>query len=160
MAPTAENPNWLRAWSYVFVQAVLLVLIVFLHQSVGPHIRHFVILGWICELSGVLGIFISAASLRKSLTAVPIPKADGKLSTRGLYRYVRHPMYTSVLLLVLGIALKSGNGIKYLLVIALYLLFFMKSTYEEMHLRKKYPEYAEYSAQIPRFVPFTKKFTS
>lgn len=156
MITKPENPNWLRAWSYVIVQAVLLILIIFLHPSVGSHIHHFVVLGWIFEWSGILGILISAASLQKSLTAVPIPKADGKLSTTGLYRYVRHPMYTSVLLFALGIAMKSGNAVKYLLVIALYFLFYLKSTYEETYLRMKYPEYAEYSAQIPRFIPFTK----
>ncbi len=146
----------LRAWSYVIVQAALLVLIVFLPQSVGPHIRNFVVLGWIGEWLGILGILISAASLRKSLTAVPIPKTTGKLSTTGLYRYVRHPMYTSVLLFALGIALKSESAIKYLLVSALYILFYLKSTYEETYLRIKYPEYADYSARIPRFIPFTK----
>lgn len=156
MTPTSENPNWLQAWSYVLVQAVLLVLIIFLSPSLGPQILRFALLGWICEWLGIVGILICASSLRRSLTAVPIPKADGKLSTTGLYRYVRHPMYTSVLLFALGIALQSGNAIKYLLVIALYGLFYKKSVYEEKYLRMKYSEYAEYSAQIPRFIPFTK----
>lgn len=122
----------------------------------GPHIHHFVVTGWICEWLGILGILISAASLRRSLTVVPIPKDDGKLSKSGLYRYVRHPMYTSVLLFALGLALKSGNAIKYILVAALYLLFYLKSAYEEKYLLMKYPEYSEYSAKIPRFIPFTK----
>jgi len=156
MTSASENPNRLHAWSYVLVQAMLLVLIIFLSPSLGPQIHRVVLLGWICEWLGIVGILISAASLRKSLTAVPIPKADGKLSTTGLYRYVRHPMYTSVLLFTLGIALQSGNAIKYFLAVALYALFYQKSVYEERYLRMRYPEYAEYSAQIPRFIPFTK----
>lgn len=138
------------------VQAVLLVLIIFLGQSLGPQIHRFELLGWICEWLGIVGILISAASLRKSLTAVPIPKKDGKLSTTGLYRFVRHPMYTSVLLFALGIAIRSGTLAKYLLVMGLYFLFYAKSKYEERFLEIKYPDYAEYARRIPRFIPFTK----
>ena len=43
-------------------------------------------------------------------------------------------MYTSVLLLALGIALLSGNLVKYLLVVSLVMLFYFKSVYEEKYL--------------------------
>jgi protein-S-isoprenylcysteine O-methyltransferase Ste14 len=149
-----ENPNQLHAWSYVFVQAILLLLLVFLDQSIGPQIHHFNILGKSFEFLGIVGVLVCAASLRRSLTVVPIPKEEGQLSTSGLYRYVRHPMYSSVLLLALGISLSSGSIIKYLLTLALYFLFYLKSVYEEKYLRLKYPNYAEYSARISRFIPF------
>jgi protein-S-isoprenylcysteine O-methyltransferase Ste14 len=156
MRAESESPNQLQAWTYVFVQALLLILLVFLGGGIGPQIDQFVLLGRALELLGVVGVLICAASLRRSLTIVPIPKEKGKLSTSGLYRYVRHPMYTSVLLLALGIALYSGSAIKYLLVIFLYVLFYLKSVFEEKYLRLKYSEYAEYSARIPRFIPFTR----
>jgi len=156
MTSKPESPNQLQAWSYVFVQALLLILLVFLDRNVGPQIHRFVILGWSFEWLGIVGILVCAASLRRSLTVVPIPKEEGKLSTTGLYRYVRHPMYSSVLLFALGIALHSGSAIKYILVISLYVLFHLKSVYEERYLRLKYPEYEQYSARIPRFIPFTR----
>lgn len=156
MRAAPEKPNRVQAWSYVFIQGVLLVLIVFLNQKLGPQAHRLIFMGSIIEWLGIIGVLISAASLRRSLTAVPIPKEDGELSVSGLYRYVRHPMYTSVLLLAFGIALHSGSGIKYLLAISLYVLFHLKSVYEERYLRLKYPYYAEYSAQIPRFIPFIK----
>lgn len=156
MTSKPENPNRLHAWSYVLVQAVLLALLVFLNGSVGPQIFRLPILGWFIEWLGILGVLVSASSLRASLTAVPIPKESGKLSTGGLYRHVRHPMYSSVLLFALGIALHGPSAIKYLLVICLYALFYMKSVYEERYLILKYPDYAEYSSRIPRFIPFTK----
>lgn len=150
------NPNQLQAWSYVFVQAVLLALLVFLDQNIGPQVHRFVILGRAFELLGIVGVLVCAASLRRSLTVVPIPKEAGRLSTSGLYRYVRHPMYSSVLLLAFGVSLDSGSAIKYLLTLSLCVLFYLKSVYEEKYLRLKYPEYAEYSTRIPRFVPFIK----
>lgn len=156
MTANSANPNKVQAWSYVFIQALLLALLVFLSQSVGPQVHRFLIWGTLFEWLGILGVLVCALSLRRSLTVVPLPKEDGKLSTSGLYRYVRHPMYSSVLLLALGVSLHAGSAVKYLLVICLYVLFSMKSVYEEKYLTLKYPEYAEYSARIPRFIPFTK----
>ena len=156
MKDESKSPNQLQAWTYVFVQALLLILLVFFDGGIGPQIYRFVLLGRALELLGVLGVLVCAASLRRSLTVVPIPKEEGSLSTTGLYRYVRHPMYTSVLLLALGIASHSGSVIKYLLVILLYFLFYLKSVFEEKYLRLKYLDYAEYSARIPRFIPFMK----
>ncbi len=158
MRDESQIPNKLQAWTYVFVQALLLILLVFFNRGIGPQIDRFILLGRALGLLGVLGILICAATLRSSLTAMPIPKEDGKLSTTGLYRYVRHPMYTSLLLLALGIALHSGSAIKYSLVALLYFLLYLKAVFEEKYLRLKYLEYAEYSARIPRFIPFTISF--
>lgn len=156
MTAQSEGPNRFQAWLYVFVQAVLLVLLVFLDRSIGPQIHRLAFVGSPFEWLGIIGVFMCAANLRRSLTALPIPKDEGELSTTGLYRYVRHPMYSSVLLLALGIALNSGSIVKYLLVICLYVLFYFKSVYEEKYLKLKYPEYERYSARIPRFIPFVK----
>ena len=156
MRAKPESPKKFQAWSYVLIQALLLALLVFLRQSVGPQVHRFLVLGNLMQWLGILGVLMSAWNLRRSLTVVPLPREDGKLSTSGLYRYVRHPMYSSVLLLALGVSLHAGSAVKYLLVICLYVLFSMKSVYEEKYLTLKYPEYAEYSARIPRFIPFTK----
>jgi protein-S-isoprenylcysteine O-methyltransferase Ste14 len=152
----SNSPNQLHAWSYVLVQAVLLVLLVFFKANVGPQVHRLPNLGRFFELLGIVGVLLCAASLRRSLTALPIPKEEGKLSTTGLYKYVRHPMYSSVLLLAFGIALHGGSVIKYLLVFSLCLLFYMKSVYEERYLRRKYLDYAQYATRTPRFIPFTK----
>lgn len=156
MRGKSQGPNQLQSWTYVLIQAVLLILLFFFKEGIGPQINRFLLPGRALEILGVLGLLICAATLRKSLTVMPIPKEDGKLSTTGLYRFVRHPMYTSLLLLVLGIALHSGSVIKYLLVIFLYLLLYLKSVLEEKYLNLKFSDYAEYSARIPRFVAFTK----
>jgi protein-S-isoprenylcysteine O-methyltransferase Ste14 len=153
---TLDEPNKLHAWGFVFVQAVLLLLIVFLDGSLGPTIARFRVLGTAGEFLGWVGIILSAITIRTSLTAVPLPKEGGKLGVTGLYRYVRHPMYTSVLLLTLGIAVMSGSVLKYILVILLAGLFYLKSSYEERYLRHKYKKYAEYASHTPRFIPFTK----
>src|ERR1035438_4381734 len=103
------KPNRLVALSYVIVQAVILILLIFANMTFGLSIRKFVLIGSVLEWVGILGIFISAYSIRTSLTAMPLPKERGQLATNGLYKFVRHPMYTSVLVFSLGLAINSGQ---------------------------------------------------
>ncbi len=148
--------NRKHARSYVGIQFLILFLLIFFSNNVGYQLSKFRSFGMIFELLGVLGLLLTANTLKGTLTAIPIPKPDGKLSTNGLYKYVRHPMYTSVLLLVLGIALRSGSLFKYFLLMVLTLLFYFKSAYEEKYLSQKYPEYRAYASAVPRFIPFIK----
>ncbi len=150
----ADKPaNHLRAWSYVFVQGLILVLLVFLSDDIGPTVSRVAYVGAALEWLGFIGILMSAISIRTSLTALPLPKQHSRLGTSGLYKYVRHPMYTSVIILALGIALLSGNIIKYGLVIGLIVLFYRKSVYEEHYLRLKHSDYEAYAKKTPRFIP-------
>lgn len=137
----------------MLIQAILLGLLVFLSEDFGLRFERFTLVGKVFELTGAVGILLSAITIRSSLTAVPLPKQNAKLGTSGLYKYVRHPMYSSVLLLSLGIALVSGNGVKYLLVVGLVVLFYYKSVYEEKYLRAKYAGYQQYAKTVPRFIP-------
>jgi protein-S-isoprenylcysteine O-methyltransferase Ste14 len=150
------KPNKLIALAYVIVQATILIILIFANMTFDLSIKKFVSIGSVLEWVGILGIFISAYSIRTSLTAMPLPKEQGKLATNGLYKFVRHPMYTSVLVFSLGLAINSGQVYKYLLVIGLYVLFYYKSRYEEIYLGRKYTGYKEYSKTTPRFIPFTK----
>jgi len=150
-----SQPNKLVALSYVIVQAIILALLIFVNMAHGLTISKLVILGSILEWLGIIGILVSAYIIRSSLTAMPLPKEHGQLATNGLYKYVRHPMYTSVLIFSLGLAINSGEIYKYLLVIGLTVLFYYKSIYEEEYLTKKYVDYKSYANKTPRLVPFS-----
>ncbi|MEO8104861.1 MAG: isoprenylcysteine carboxylmethyltransferase family protein [Candidatus Saccharibacteria bacterium] len=152
--PGVAERDKATAFSYVALQAVLLSVLLLVNLRGGFEIKKLLVIGTIFEWSGGLGILIAAYSIRTSLTALPLPKEHGKLATRGLYRYVRHPMYSSVLLLSLGSALLSGQAFKYLLVGALAGLFYYKSVYEERYLTAKYPGYQAYAKKTGRFIPF------
>lgn len=148
--------NKFHSWTFVAIQAVILLLLIFMSKDFGPNITEFKTAGQLLELIGWIGIIISAINIRTVLTAEPLPRENGKLTTDGLYKYVRHPMYTSVILLTFGIAILSGNIIKYILVVALLILFYIKSNYEEKYLQDQYPEYKKYAKETPRFFPFIK----
>ena len=103
-------------------------------------------------IAGLL-LLISFAALGNSLTASPLPKQRGALVTTGLYAYVRHPIYSALLLLSLGVVLDAGWWPQLVIALMLFLLLRIKAQFEESLLRKTYPRYAAYAAKTPMFFP-------
>lgn len=106
-------------------------------------------------LMGVAGVIllVSFVGLGNSLTASPVPKERGALVTTGLYGYVRHPIYSGLLLLSLGVVLDAGWWPQAVVALMLFLLLRIKAQFEESLLRKAYPIYATYAAKTPMFFP-------
>ena len=151
-----EPPDRNLARRFVVVQFVILIPLVLISGEMGPQIRPFSIFGLICIGLGLAGYLFSAGNLGRTLTVMPIPKTDGKLCTSGFYRFVRHPIYSFILLFCLGLSLQAGSIFKYVLTFLLAIVFYYKSKFEERHLSQKYPEYEAYSHLVPRFIPFIK----
>ena len=84
----------------------------------------------------------------------PIPKAGGALVTHGPYRWIRHPMYTAVLLGAFALARAADSGLAWVTWAALLLVLWFKSTLEERWLLAQHPGYAHYRDQSKRFVPW------
>ena len=142
-----------KSWLFVTVQAILLVALVILPNP-APTASHVVLaVRTIVEIIGSSILALSLYDLRRSLTVMPVPVPHGQLQIHGLYRWVRHPMYTGVMTLSLGIAIGSNYWLKYAIVFGLVLLFNFKARFEESLLRAKYPGYAAYMRRTPRFLP-------
>lgn len=85
----------------------------------------------------------------------PAPKAHGRLVTTGPYRWVRHPMYTSVLLGAAALAWTSSlPAAGWASWSALAAVLLLKSTLEERWMREKHPDYAAYTQRSKRFLPW------
>ena len=76
------------------------------------------------------------------------------LLTSGLYRHVRHPVYSGLLVWAFGIAIASASLLHFVLFALLWLYFTAKAAHEERMLEQLFGNYAEYSARTPRFFPF------
>lgn len=79
-----------------------------------------------------------------------------KLITGGLYRFIRHPMYASFLLIALAQAFLLPNWIAGLSgLVGFAALFFMRVNVEEgMMLDTFGEEYRDYSRQTKRIIPY------
>ncbi len=141
-------------WGFVALQIVLLVALVVL-----PSRSDWPVAGWLRAAStgavvvGLAGIVLASIFLGRALTPTPVPNGAGTLTTTGLYAWVRHPIYTGVLLIVVGLVVGSGSLVT-LAVGALTIVFFhVKARWEEQRLTEAYPDYPAYAARTPRFVP-------
>ena len=78
-----------------------------------------------------------------------------RLITEGAYRYIRHPLYSSLLFLAWGIFFKAPSGLGVLLVLAATLFLFATARVEEEeNLRYFGKQYREYMRRTKMFIPF------
>ncbi len=82
-------------------------------------------------------------------------KARHELVERGPYRYVRHPMYSGLLLLALGLAIWFGNLAGVAIFVVMFVGFWLRSREEEKLLTKHFPiAYPEYKRRTRALFPF------
>ncbi len=141
-------------WAFVAGQAILLVLLMVLPgASDWPSPFPLYLLGRILFFGGLLLIVVSSLRLGTSLTPTPVPTSGGQLRTAGPYSLVRHPIYTGVLAVVVGIIIRSRSFVVLAVGAATIAFFYVKSNWEEGQLRRRYPDYDAYASRTPRFVP-------
>ncbi len=141
-------------WSFVAIQIVLLGGIIFL-----PGADNWTVAPWLStaarltSMAGLIVVVAASLGLGTALTATPVPKAQAGLRTGGPYRLARHPIYSGVLLFVVGRVAASGSFWKLAVGVVTVAFFNIKARWEESRLRAAYPDYEEYASRTPRFFP-------
>jgi protein-S-isoprenylcysteine O-methyltransferase Ste14 len=108
-------------------------------------------------LVGALGLIaISLTYLRGSnaLSALPRPLEAGALVVRGPYRYVRHPIYSGLVLAGLAVALIRVSLPIAVLAVVLAVVLDLKRRREEVWLAERYAGYGPYRARTRALIPF------
>lgn len=153
-ATTATDSRSIGAWVLVGIQALLFLLVVVaaLMPAIGPALWSSLVVSIALILVGAAGMFWSGRDLGSALTPLPIPNGKG-LVAKGVYRLARHPMYTAILVICLGVAVGVGKVQVYVVVAALAVFFEAKTRAEESYLLRAYEGYAGYAADTGKFVP-------
>ena len=110
----------------------------------------------VCTIGAVVGVLVmllAGTALGRGLTAVPLPNRYAVLRTGGLYRAVRHPIYTGLLLTTGSFTVASGSIARLVAFAALLALITGKARWEETRLARRFAAYPAYAARTPRFVP-------
>ena len=111
------------------------------------------LIAFIISIFGLLIVIISMLQLNKNLSPFPTPKLNSHLIKHGLYRYIRHPIYTGIMLLSFGFGIYTNSTHKLIISFLLIFLFYFKSKYEEERLLNKFSNYKEYVLTTGRFFP-------
>lgn len=82
-------------------------------------------------------------------------KANHELIKTGPYRFVRHPIYTGLMLMCLGSALDLGSLCAWIAPCSMFIGFWIKLKREEKLLLQHFPnDYPIYRRQVKALVPF------
>ena len=107
----------------------------------------------IIAVGGVFGTG-GVLALGANLSPFPKPIEGGTLVTSGVYGWVRHPIYTGLILGTLGWSIWNANLLGVGLAVLLFVFFDLKSRWEERWLLEAYPGYAEYRRRVRKLIPF------
>lgn len=148
------NRTRVRGWVLVGGQTVLLGFLILGPAdhawSVPQPLR---MAGQLLRWVGVGAVAIGALRLGRAASVHPEPTSRAALRTDGPYRFVRHPIYSGVLLFAASVAGTSGSAPDVLAFAALAALLFSKARFEERLLAQRFAGYRAYAEATPRFVP-------
>lgn len=107
-------------------------------------------LGWILIIAGSVPVTWGHVVLG---WRTHMPSVQDTLVRDGLYTYVRHPIYTGMFLVLVGLAFLKPT-LTFVVACLLGLGFFMvMARLEEIDLVQRLPAYRDYMKAVPRFVP-------
>ena len=92
--------------------------------------------------------------LGKNITDTVVTRRDHTLVLHGPYRWVRHPFYGSVTLVLLGLSLVASSGFLLLAGAVVVTLLVIRTRREEDHLVRRFgDDYRKYMNRTGRFLP-------
>ena len=138
-AVTVINIPW---WSLEFSSAMQLVSWALLLGSLG------------FAIGGFFLLLTAGRPMRKGSSADFAFGRPSRLVTSGPYHYVRHPLYTSLILLVWGEALKSGSFFSFVFsLLATGLVYITALLEEEENIDRFGEAYVKYMTGTRMFLP-------
>ena len=129
------NPNWMN-WSKI---------------GLPESIR------WLGVGTGVLctfGIYWLFSSIGSGITPTSATRKEHKLVTRGIYRWIRHPLYTIGSSFIVSFGMMADNWFITAFGILAFILMASRTPKEESTLVEKFgDEYREYMKRTGRYLP-------
>ncbi len=159
MAATAKESvsrgwSWGRMGRLSTVLAVLVTVRLLRHGSGTVHSDALGVIGLIAVLSGMALAIWARIHLGRNWGMPMSERAEPELVSSGPYRYVRHPIYTGLILALFGTALAT-NLWSLLIMLVPSAYFYYASGVEEQNLTATFPtQYPGYKAHTKRLIPF------
>jgi protein-S-isoprenylcysteine O-methyltransferase Ste14 len=146
---------------YAVVQSALFLLFAAVYLFVaGPRLWPPVGVVVAGDALCVLGLALMALALgtiRDNIQIAPEPKAGAHLVTTGVYARLRHPIYTGIVVTIVGLLVRRPALVPALVAAAVVGFLAFKTRYEESRLLARYPEYADYRRRSWGLLPWPRR---
>ena len=139
-----------KAYTMVSIQVISILLILVTGRPLAGYVPLLII-----QIAGVmLGIWAIVIMGRKNTNITPLVKQDALLVTNGPYAFIRHPMYSAVLLTIWPLIIDQYSLLRLTAGLILTIDLIIKMLYEESLLRKHFAGYEIYMRETKRLIPF------
>lgn len=113
------------------------------------------ILSWILLLVSLIPLIYGVILLRTIGKPTDQLEATSYLVTKGIYRFIRHPLYASLLFLAWGIFFKSPSILDGCLAVVTTAFLYATARSDEAECKIKFgEEYTAYMTKTCMFIPF------
>ena len=104
--------------------------------------------GFFIIISAFIILLVAIKDLGRNLSPFPRPINNSNLVTKGIYRFTRHPMYYSLILISIGVFITKLSIYYLFLSISLILIIKFKIALEEQYLENKFKNYLIYKNEV------------
>ena len=108
----------------------------------------FSFVGFLLMIISSIVMLVAIKDLGSNLSPFPKPTDNGNLITSGIYRFIRHPMYYSLILISFGLFITKLSFYHLGLTICLALIINFKIILEEKYLNKRFKNYFLYTDKV------------
>jgi len=148
-----------RGELFVLAQFVLIGLLLFAPRDWVPpgaasSSRFALAAGLLLLAGGGVLALAATVSLGRNLSPLISPRSGSVLIEHGVYRLVRHPIYSGLILGAAGLTLLRGGRLTLLYALLLTLLLDRKASCVEVLLLAHFPGYADYRRRVRKLIPF------
>ena len=134
----------------VATQSIVLIVLLLINDSIFNHSISLFI-----SASGfIFGLYTLYCNRVGNFNVSPEIKDNAILISHGAYKYIRHPMYFSVLLIMGGVIITEINTINILCYMVLIIVLYLKASKEEKLWSQRLVEYQQYKKKTKMFIPF------
>ena len=108
----------------------------------------FISLGYLIILIASILMLKAIKDLGSNISPFPRPNANSSLITTGIYRFIRHPMYYSLILISFGLFIIKLTFYHLCLTFCLALIIKFKIILEEYYLNNRFKNYFNYKDRV------------
>ena len=106
------------------------------------------LLGFLIIIIAFIILSLAIKDLGRNLSPFPRPINNSNLVTEGIYRFIRHPMYYSLIFISFGVFITKLSIYYLFLSISLALIIKFKIALEEQYLNNKFKNYLLYKNEV------------